>query len=101
MVKEIKIQSFLSHSHIIKLYSVFDDRENIYLLLELCSEGNLYQHMQKKLKIPEEEASAILKSVCEAVSELHMYQIVHRDIKPENIVMCYGMAKICDFGWST
>lgn len=39
--------------------------------------------------------------MCEAVGELHLYQIVHRDIKPENIVMCYGMAKICDFGWST
>lgn len=54
----------------------------MYLLLELCSEGNLYQYMQKKLRIPEEEASLILKSVCEAVGELHHYQIVHRDIKP-------------------
>ena len=101
VVKEIKIQSFLNHSHIIKLYSVFDDKDHIYLLLELCSEGNLYQLMQKKLKVSEEEASTILKSVCEAVGELHHHQIVHRDIKPENIVMCYGMAKICDFGWST
>lgn len=101
VVKEVKIQSFLDHSHIIKLYSVFDDRDNIYLLLELCSGGNLYQYMQQKLKIQEEEASLILKSVCEAVGELHHHQIVHRDIKPENIVLCYGMAKICDFGWST
>jgi serine/threonine protein kinase len=41
-----------------------------------------------------------LKEVCEGVSELHENNIVHRDIKPENIVMCYGMAKICDFGWA-
>ena len=57
--------------------------------------------MQKKLRIPESEASTILQSVGEAVGELHKYQIVHRDIKPENIVLSYGMAKICDFGWST
>ena len=42
-----------------------------------------------------------MKEVCEAVHELHSSNIIHRDIKPENIVLCYGMAKICDFGWST
>lgn len=57
--------------------------------------------MQKKIKFTEDETSSILKYVCEGVLELHESDIVHRDIKPENIVMCYGMAKICDFGWST
>ena len=57
--------------------------------------------MQKKVKMAEDEAALILKEVCEGVNELHEADIIHRDIKPENIVMCYGMAKICDFGWST
>ena len=100
-IKEIKIQSFINHSHIIKLYSVFDDHQHVYLLLELCTEGNLYNLMQKKVKMAEDEAALILKEVCEGVNQLHEADIIHRDIKPENIVMCYGMAKICDFGWST
>lgn len=33
LIKETKIQSFLNHSHIVKLYSVFDDDENVYLLM--------------------------------------------------------------------
>lgn len=91
----------MNHSHIIKLYSIFDDANYIYLLLELCTEGNLYSLMQRKIKLSEQETSSILREVCEGVNELHESSIVHRDIKPENIVLCFGMAKICDFGWAT
>lgn len=35
-----------------------------------------------------------------AVKCLHDMNIAHRDIKPENIVLNYGVAKLCDFGWS-
>jgi len=57
--------------------------------------------MQSKGKVSEDDTSIILKSICQAVAELHQHQIIHRDLKPENIVLCYGMPKICDFGWST
>ena len=100
-IREIKIQTFTYHSHIVKLYSVFDDSQNVYLLLEFCYQGNLYQYLQAKHKLPENEAAEVLYSLCSAVGELHSNQIIHRDIKPQNIVLCFGMAKICDFGWST
>lgn len=35
-----------------------------------------------------------------AVKYLHNKGIAHRDIKPENIIISYGLAKLCDFGWS-
>ena len=41
----------MNHTHIIKLYSIFDDKHYIYLLLELCTEGNLYALMQRKIKL--------------------------------------------------
>jgi serine/threonine protein kinase len=31
---------------------------------------------------------------------MHDKNIIHRDIKPENIVLSYGLAKLCDFGWA-
>lgn len=33
LIKETKIQTYLNHSHVVKLYSVFDDSENVYLLM--------------------------------------------------------------------
>ena len=44
----------MNHTHIIKLYSIFDDQNYIYLLLELCTEGNLYALMQRKIKLSEQ-----------------------------------------------
>jgi serine/threonine protein kinase len=45
-IREIKIQSFLDHPNIVQLYSVFTDEDNLYLLMELCSSGTLYQHLK-------------------------------------------------------
>lgn len=50
LIKEIRIQYFLNQANIVKLYTVFDDHEHCYLLLELCCEGNLYQRILKQHK---------------------------------------------------
>ena len=53
LIKEIKIQNYIDHCNVVKLYTVFHDEDNIYLLLEFCNEGNLYELMRKKIKIAE------------------------------------------------
>ena len=50
-INSIKIHSFLDQPNIIKLYSVFDDSEHIYLLMELCMDGNL-KSQAKNFKTP-------------------------------------------------
>lgn len=50
---EIKLQAFLNHENILKLYGVFDDDENIYLILEFMEEGNLYGVLKKNKKLSE------------------------------------------------
>lgn len=51
MVNSIKIHMFLNQPNIVKLYSVFDDQEHIYLLMELCTDGNL-KSQAKSIKNP-------------------------------------------------
>ena len=34
---EIKIHSGLRHSHIVKFEKFFEDNENVYILLEVCT----------------------------------------------------------------
>lgn len=51
IMNEIKVQLFLNHSNIVKLYTIFNDRLYVYMVLEACTEGNLYQLMQSKGKI--------------------------------------------------
>ena len=42
LLKEIKIQSFCQNENILNLYGVFDDLDNVYLILEYMEEGTLF-----------------------------------------------------------
>lgn len=47
-IMEIKLQLYLNHPNVLKLYGTFDDKENIYLILEYMEEATLYYHLKKK-----------------------------------------------------
>ena len=46
----------LNHSHIVKLYSHFEDDFSIYLIMEYAENGHLYGYLMKaqKKRLPEE-----------------------------------------------
>jgi len=54
-IREMKIQMFLNHPNIVKMYGYFDDLSFIYILLEVATEGTLYKflenlHHEERLK---------------------------------------------------
>ncbi len=59
----------------------------MYLLLEFCSDGQLFDMLKKDRRLSEEVTSDIIRQVCLGVDKIHREQIIHRDIKPENIIM--------------
>ena len=54
---EVEIQYKLDHEHIMKLYDHFEDNTNIYLVLEYCANGNLFQKINREGLILEEQAA--------------------------------------------
>ena len=103
MNREIEIMYRLHHPHIIKLINHFEDEDNIYLIMDFASKGQLYNHLKKHVKFDHRTASQYMREVISAVKYLHSFNppIIHRDIKPENILMDdNGRLKLCDFGWS-
>jgi aurora kinase len=72
----------------------------VYLILEYMEGGTLFDYMNQYEKLSETETVNFVREVTTAVKYLHDVNIAHRDIKPENIVISYGIAKLCDFGWS-
>jgi serine/threonine protein kinase len=48
IIREIKIQRFLTHPNIVAMYGFTHDAEHIYLLLEPCLEGNLFDLIKKR-----------------------------------------------------
>ena len=71
LVREIKIQSFLNHPNIVKLYTFFADSSHIYLVQELCASGQLYSLLKKRRKLGEETARVIVGQICKALDYMH------------------------------
>ncbi|EGR29395.1 protein kinase domain protein [Ichthyophthirius multifiliis] len=98
--QEIKIQSFLTHPNILKMYGFFSDETNVYLLLELSSHGNIQKEIKNQKVLDEQKAAIYIRQICEGLTFCHQQGIIHRDVKPENILNCFRVLKISDFGWS-
>jgi len=107
--REVDILSNVDHPHIIKLYDVYEDEHNIYLVSELCSGGELYDRVVEKTRkgkcFTEYGAARIIRNILSAISYCHDEKhIVHRDLKPENFLLTdktdNAQVKVIDFGLS-
>jgi serine/threonine protein kinase len=100
LAREIVTQSFFNHVNLVKLYGTFADQTNVYLIMEYCSGGQLYDIFKVKSKLKDEEWVPIMTGVCEGIFALHLHDVIHRDLKPENIILAFGLPKVGDFGWA-
>mmetsp|Transcript_44477 Transcript_44477/g.128552 ORF Transcript_44477/g.128552 Transcript_44477/m.128552 type:complete len:533 (-) Transcript_44477:95-1693(-) len=102
--REIQLMRLMDHPNIIKLFETFEDKNYIYLVMELCTGGELFDRIIAKGRLSEEEAAMVMKQVLRAVYYLHEMNVCHRDLKPENFLF-FGkgpiednVLKLIDFG---
>ena len=100
---EIKILSLLDHPNIVRLFEVFEDEKNFYLIMELCYGGNLLSRM-KNDRYKERAAANLMEQIVSAIAYCHEKGICHRDLKPHNVLFCdespNSPVKVVDFGIS-
>jgi serine/threonine protein kinase len=79
----------------------FSDPENVYLVTEYCSGGELWERC-KFVGEPEYRAKVYFSQLVDALSYIHRMGIVHRDLKAENVLLSHDLqcVKLCDFGSS-
>ncbi len=65
----------------------FQDRENLYLVMDLLTGGDLRYHICKYKRFSEEQTKFFVACILLALDYLHSNNILHRDIKPENLVL--------------
>ena len=101
IISEYKILRKIRHPLIANLYYSFQDKDNIYLILDYLSGGNLRYYISNKKISNEDQIKFIISNILVSIEYLHNRGIIHRDLKPENLLFdSEGYVHISDFGIS-
>lgn len=100
LLTEIEILKTVRHPHIVQLKDFQWDSENIYLILEWCSGGDLSRFIRSRRLLPERVARRFLQQIACALKFLHERNISHLDLKPQNVLLSGSALKLADFGFA-
>jgi serine/threonine-protein kinase SRK2 len=64
-----------------------NDKESMYLVMELLNGGSLYKLVKERRHLPEDEARHNIVQILRAVDNVHKGGWVHRDLKLENVII--------------
>ncbi len=114
------------HPNIVALHDVYESPTFVFLVFELCRNGELFDYLTSKVRLSEKRVRIIMKQVgknerlnvfltierlyndyffnfqvLEAVAHCHGLGVVHRDLKPENVLLDDQFnVKLTDFGFA-
>jgi len=96
---EREFLSKLRHPFIVNMNCAFQDFENLYLVMDLLTGGDLRYHICKLRRFSENKTKFFIACLLLGLEYIHSNNIIHRDIKPENLVFDdRGYLRITDFG---
>ncbi|CAK78483.1 unnamed protein product (macronuclear) [Paramecium tetraurelia] len=105
ILKEIDIMRKLDNKNVLQLHEIFEDENNVYLIVDYLQGGELLKQIENSLDgYTEHLVQNLMYNLLTSLNYLHSKQILHRDIKPENLILrskdCLTDLVIADFGLS-
>ncbi|XP_057507034.1 LOW QUALITY PROTEIN: CDPK-related kinase 7-like [Actinidia eriantha] len=104
--REVKmLRALTGHRNLVQFYDVYEDENNVYIVMELCKGGELLDRiLSRGGKYSEEDAKVVMVQILSVVAYCHLQGVVHRDLKPENFLFTskdeHSPLKAIDFGLS-
>ncbi len=96
---EARTVALLHHPHIVEIYTIFEEEDNIYLVFEHVDGGTLDRVVDKEARIGFDKALRMFGEIAGALSYAHSKNVIHRDLKLANIMLSNdGDIKVMDFG---
>ena len=79
----------------------FQTSDKLFFVLDYCAGGELFFHLGKVGRFPEERAKFYAVQIILALEYVHSLDIIYRDLKPENVLLDQqGNVRLTDFGLS-
>ncbi|XP_070588874.1 serine/threonine-protein kinase Nek5 isoform X2 [Erythrolamprus reginae] len=100
--KEATLLAKMKHPNIVAFYASFQEKNNLYIMMEYCEGGDLMKriNMQYGVLFEEDKILGWFVQIALGLKHIHDRKILHRDIKTQNIFLSSNgiTAKLGDFG---
>jgi len=106
LIHEVQILSGLDHPGIVKLYNMFENPQQIFVVMEKLHGDMLEMILSSEQgRLDERITKFLITQILDALRYLHFKNIVHCDLKPENVLTAntdsaLPQVKLCDFGFA-
>ena len=101
LFKENEIITKFNHINIVYVFQIIEEENDIYIVMEYCNRGELFDYIVSHQRLDEDEASVFFYQLINGVEYIHKKGVAHRDLKPENLLLDKNKTlKIIDFGLS-
>ncbi|EER06962.1 hypothetical protein Pmar_PMAR016376 [Perkinsus marinus ATCC 50983] len=90
---EIECMKKMDHPHILKLFEYYEDRNNMYIITDICEGGDLLKVIEEahrsriRKPLTERWICAVFRQALDAVAHCHSHGLIHKDIKAENVLL--------------
>ena len=87
LFKENEIITKFNHINIVYVFQIIEEENDIYIVMEYCNRGELFDYIVAHQRLDEDEASVFFYQLINGVDYIHKKGVAHRDLKPENLLL--------------
>jgi serine/threonine protein kinase len=97
--REAGVLAHLSHPHLVRVIDYFEERGNVYLVMDFVEGESLADLIARDGALPEDEVLLWADQLLDALAYCHEQGVIHRDVKPQNVIIRPdGRVVLVDFG---
>ena len=87
LLTEILLLKKMKHRNAIRLYEIIKTHEKVYLIMEYCNSGNLYDTIENRGPRPEKQACLLFEQILDLLIYLRSQKVFQVNINPKNILL--------------
>lgn len=92
---EVTIHIRLKHPSILELFTLFEDANYVYLVLQLCEKGEFASYLKGKGRLDEKETRHYMHQIVDGLLYLHKHKVMHRDLTLSNLLLDEEFNVVC------